>query len=309
MLAIVCPGQGAQTPGMLEAWLTTPGTADLLAEWSVAADLDLHRYGTTADADQIRVTKVAQPLLVATALISARALLGTVTAPPGSIVAGHSVGEFAAAVLAGVLSPEDAIRLVAARGRAMAEVADAAPTGMSAILGGDPDEVAARLAELGLTAANVNGAGQLVAAGSRNALAELANNPPARSRVMGLKVAGAFHTEYMSPAIPTLSTDAQAVTPADPVVEILSNADGQAVPTGAGLVDRLIQQIARPVRWDLVQDHLLARGVGGLIELTPGGVLKGLAKHTMPGVPAVALRSPDDLTAARDVVTTQGTTT
>lgn len=296
MLAVVCPGQGAQTPGMLAPWLEVPGVAHTLGELSEVTGLDLVRLGTTADADEIRDTAVAQPLLVASALASARALG---VAP--DVVAGHSVGELGALALAGVLDDRTALRLVALRGRAMAEAAARVPTGMSAVLGGDPDEVLARLAELGLTPANVNGGGQVVAAGTLGALAELAAAPPTRAKVIPLQVAGAFHTDVMAPAVDVLRDAAAGVTPADPRVTLLTNADGTAVATGAQAIGLVVQQVARPVRWDLVQETMASLGVTGLLELAPGGVLAGLARRVLPGVERVALKGPADLDAARNL--------
>ena len=298
MLAVVSPGQGAQTPGMLSPWLELETFASLIATFSEAAGLDLAALGTTADADTIRDTAVAQPLLVATALAT-YAELGVSTA---SVAAGHSVGEFAAAAVAGVLTPTDAVRLVRTRGLAMAEAAAASEaTSMAAVLGGDEAEVSAALEALGLTGANMNGGGQVVAAGSAAAITALSAEPPAKARVIELQVAGAFHTQYMASAVPVLAAQAQDVTIAEPSLTLLSNFDGQAVSSGTAAVESLVAQIARPVRWDLCMETMLGLGVSGIIELAPGGVLTGLAKRAMKGVPAVALKTPDDLDAAREL--------
>lgn len=308
MLAVVCPGQGAQSPGMLTPWLEVPGVGDRLAEHSEVTGLDLVRLGTTADADEIRDTAVAQPLLVASALVTASALGEDAAAP--DVVAGHSVGEFGALVLAGVLDAASSLRLVALRGRAMAQAAARVPTGMSAVLGGDPDEVLARLAELDLTPANVNGGGQVVAAGALDALALLAATPPTRAKVIPLQVAGAFHTDVMASAVDELRAAAAGAAPADPAVTLLTNADGTAVGVGADALALVVRQVARPVRWDLVQETMGALGVTGLLELAPGGVLAGLARRALPDVERVALKTPADLHAARDLVARHsGTTT
>ncbi|NYI41115.1 ACP S-malonyltransferase [Demequina lutea] len=298
MLAIVCPGQGAQSPGMLSPWLELASARDSLELSTDAAGLDLIALGTAADADTIRDTSIAQPLLVATALAAYASLDGVV---PG-VVAGHSVGEFSAAAVAGVLSPTDAVRLVRARGVAMAAAAAASePTSMAAILGGDDAEIAQTLLSLDLTPANMNGGGQVVAAGTASAIAELVANPPARARVIELQVAGAFHTRFMAPAVPALAEAASTVIRHNPSIAILTNADGSEVATGDDVVAGLIAQIARPVRWDLCMDTLIALGVTGIIELAPGGVLSGLAKRSMKGVPSVALKTPDDLEAALEL--------
>ncbi|MFK4222407.1 ACP S-malonyltransferase [Streptomyces sp. NPDC019890] len=298
MLVLVAPGQGAQTPGFLTPWLDLPGAADRIAAWSDAIGLDLAHYGTKADADEIRDTAVAQPLLVAAGLLSA-AELGDIT--PGA-VAGHSVGEITAAAFAGVIDDAAALGLVRTRGLAMAEAAAVTETGMSAVLGGDPENVVAHLEGLGLTPANVNGAGQIVAAGTAEQLAALAENKPEKARVIALKVAGAFHTHHMAPAVATLQEAAAKLTPADPAVPYVSNKDGQTVATGDEVIARLVGQVANPVRWDLCMETFKAQGVTALIEVCPGGTLTGLAKRVLPGVQTLALKTPDDLDAARTLV-------
>ncbi|MEU3399096.1 ACP S-malonyltransferase [Streptomyces filamentosus] len=299
MLVLVAPGQGAQTPGFLTPWLDLPGAADRLAAWSDAIGLDLVHYGTKADADEIRDTAVAQPLLVAAGLLSAAAL-GDVN--PGA-VAGHSVGEFTAAAFAGVLDDTAALKLVRTRGLAMAEAAAIAPTGMSALLGGDPEVTVPHLEKLGLTPANVNGAGQIVAAGTLEQLAALdADKPEGVRRVVALKVAGAFHTHHMAPAVATLEQAARELSPSDPTVTYVSNKDGRSVDTGAEVLTRLVGQVASPVRWDLCMETFQALGATALIEVCPGGTLTGIAKRALPGVATVALKTPDDLDAARTLV-------
>ncbi|MFD3660725.1 ACP S-malonyltransferase [Streptomyces sp. NPDC058659] len=305
MLVLVAPGQGAQTPGFLTPWLELPGAADRIAAWSEAIGLDLVHYGTKADADEIRDTAVAQPLLVAAGLLSAAAL-GTVTSAaagaPGA-VAGHSVGEFTAAAFAGVLDDTAALRLVRTRGLAMAEAAAVTATGMSALLGGDPEVTVPHLEKLGLTAANVNGAGQIVAAGTLEQLAALdADKPEGVRRVVALKVAGAFHTHHMAPAVAKLEEAAAELSPADPAVTYVSNKDGRTVATGAEVLARLVGQVANPVRWDLCMETFQELGATALIEVCPGGTLTGIAKRALPGVATVALKTPDDLDAARTLI-------
>ncbi|MET7735965.1 ACP S-malonyltransferase [Streptomyces sp. NPDC005402] len=299
MLVLVAPGQGAQTPGFLTPWLELPGAADRVAAWSDAIGLDLAHYGTQADADAIRDTSVAQPLLVAAGILSASAL-GAVT--PGA-VAGHSVGEITAAAFAGVLDDTAALTLVRKRGLAMADAAAITETGMSALLGGDPEVSVAHLEKLGLTPANVNGAGQIVAAGTLEQLAVLNEDKPEGVRkVVPLKVAGAFHTHHMAPAVDALAKAAADLTPADPSVTYVSNKDGQAVATGAEVLERLVGQVANPVRWDLCMETFKELGATALIEVSPGGTLVGLAKRALPGVKTLALKTPDDLDAARELI-------
>ncbi|MCM3301511.1 ACP S-malonyltransferase [Streptomyces pseudogriseolus] len=299
MLVLVAPGQGAQAPGFLTEWLDLPGAADRVAAWSDAIGLDLAHYGTKADADAIRDTAVAQPLLVAAGLLSASAL-GDIA--PGA-VAGHSVGEITAAALAGVLDDDAALSLVRKRGLAMADAAAVTETGMAALLGGDPDTTVAHLEKLGLTPANINGAGQIVAAGTTEQLAALeSDKPDGVRRVVALKVAGAFHTHHMGPAVDALAEAAKALTPADPKVAYVSNKDGKAVTSGAEVLERLVGQVANPVRWDLCMDTFKELGVTALLELCPGGTLTGLAKRALPGVKTLALKTPADLDAARELI-------
>jgi [acyl-carrier-protein] S-malonyltransferase len=303
VLVLVAPGQGAQKPGLLTPWLELPGVADRIAEWSAATGLDLVRYGTEADAEEIRDTAVAQPLLVATSLVSAGALLDgrDVTAVAGA-VAGHSVGELAAAATAGVLSDADAMALVTARGRAMAEAAAVTDTGMSAVVGGEPDAVVAHLEKLGLTAANINGGGQIVAAGTAGQLAALTEDKPEKARVIPLKVAGAFHTDHMAPAVDAMAAAVEDVTVHDPVLPYVSNLDGAVVDDGQQVLRRLVGQVSASVRWDLCTETFQKMGVTALIEVCPGGTLTGLAKRGLPGVRTLALKTPDDLDAARELI-------
>jgi [acyl-carrier-protein] S-malonyltransferase len=299
MLIITAPGQGAQTPGFLAPWLEVPGVAERLGAASELAGCDLIRYGTTADADEIRDTAIAQPLLVAAALAAAGALAGGMHA---DAVAGHSVGELAAGVLAGVLSTDDAMRLVRVRGAAMAAASAAQPTGMTAVLGGDEETVLAAIARHGLTPANINAAGQIVAAGAIADLAAFAADPPAGARLRPLQVAGAFHTRYMAPAVAALRYAAAEVAVTDPHLTLLSNADGAAVTTGKEWLERIVAQVAAPVRWDLCLRTMADLGVTAVIELPPAGTLTGLARRALPGVVQLALKTPDQLEAARELI-------
>ncbi len=305
MIALVCPGQGSQTPGFLAPWLELPGLRERAEALSDAAGLDLVAHGTTSDADTIRDTSVAQPLIVGAGLLALEALSADqADAGSASVVAGHSVGEITAAAATGVLTTTDAMSLVSLRGRAMAQASAITPTGMSAVLGGDPGEVAAALDRHGLTPANMNGAGQVVAAGTLEQLAALAADPPAKARVIPLQVAGAFHTVHMAPAADELSAQWTDHDVSDPGVTLLSNTDGAVVASGAEFLRRLISQVRNPVRWDLCMATMTDVGVTGLVELAPAGTLVGLAKRAMKGVPTVALKTPDDLAAARELLAT-----
>ncbi len=300
MLAIIAPGQGSQTPGMLSPWLEDAQIRAMAQEISDAIGLDIVRLGTTADADEIKDTANAQPLIVAAGLISAHALGASGSF---SFVAGHSVGEITAAAIAGAISPIDAMKLVRARGVEMAKAAGVTPSGMAAVLGGDRQVVLSAIADLGLVAANDNGGGQIVAAGDLDAIAQLA---PEGARVRPLAVAGAFHTSYMKPAVEPLRTLASAISTSAPAVGVLSNKDGAVVTDGAEVLDRIVNQIANPVRWDLCMETLVGLGVTGVIEVAPAGTLVGLIKRAAPSIEQFALKSPADIDAARAFVATHG---
>jgi [acyl-carrier-protein] S-malonyltransferase len=284
---------------MLEPWLDDPSASAKVDAWSDATGLDLRRLGTTAGADEIKDTAVTQPLVVANALLAAAALAARIDLPSGAPTAGHSVGELAAAAIAGVLSPDAAVALAAVRGREMAAACALEPTGMAAVLGGEPDVVVARLAELGLDPANRNGAGQIVAAGPIGAIDELVAGPPVGSRrAAALPVAGAFHTRFMATAEEALRAHAKDISPADPVRPLLTNADGSVVTTGEDALDRLVSQVTKPVRWDSCMAALKELGVTAVIELPPAGTLVGLVRRDLKGTATLALKTPDDLDKA-----------
>jgi [acyl-carrier-protein] S-malonyltransferase len=304
MLVIVAPGQGAQMPGFLSPWLELPGVPEQLAAWSELAGRDLVRCGTTADADEIRDTATAQPLLVAAAIAAAGALFGHIDEAWRlcGAVAGHSVGELAAGAIAGVLSPDDAMRLVRVRGEAMARAAATEQTGMTAVLGGNEADVLSALGANGLTPANVNSPGQIVAAGTMAQLAALAADPPAGARLRPLQVAGAFHTHHMAPATGALRGAAAGIAVSDPRTTLLSNRDGAAVRTGTEWLDRIVAQVSEPVRWDACMRTFAGLGVSAIIELPPAGTLTGLARRALPGAALLALKTPAELEAARSLV-------
>ncbi|MDT4940513.1 MAG: [acyl-carrier-protein] S-malonyltransferase [Pseudonocardiales bacterium] len=300
MIAVFAPGQGAQSPGMLAPWLELPGVAEQVAQFSAATGLDLARLGTTADADEIKDTAVTQPLLVTLGVIAAGQL--RLDSGEDRVVAGHSVGELTAAAVSGALTPTAAVAFAARRGAEMAAACALTPTGMAAVLGGVAEAVVARIEEAGLTPANRNGAGQIVAAGAVDALEKLAAEPPDGARVRPLAVAGAFHTHYMAPAAEALAGYAADLPIADPRPILLSNADGAGVGTGRDLIERLVRQVTLPVRWDLCLRTCADLGVTAVVELAPGGVLAGIAKRELPGAEIVALKTPDDLVRARALI-------
>jgi [acyl-carrier-protein] S-malonyltransferase len=303
VLIFTAPGQGAQTPGFLSPWLEIPGLAEQFGAWSELAGRDLIRLGTTGSAEEITDTSVAQPLLVA-ASIAVAGLLGEPDA-----AAGHSVGELAAGVIAGVISAPDAIALTRVRGEAMAASCEATPTGMTAVLGGDEAAVLAAIANAGLTPANINATGQIVAGGTLEQLAEFAANPPKGARLRPLRVAGAFHTKHMAPAVDALEAAAAGTKVKDPVITLLSNRDGAVVTSGANWVDRIVNQVANPVRWDLCMATMSDIGISAMIELLPGGTLTGVAKRALPGVELLAIKTPDQLDAARALIAAHATAT
>jgi [acyl-carrier-protein] S-malonyltransferase len=301
VLIFTAPGQGAQTPGFLSPWLEIPGLAEQFGAWSELAGRDLVTLGTTGSAEEITDTAVAQPLLVAAA-IAVAGLLGEPDA-----AAGHSVGELAAGAIAGVLTPADAIRLTRVRGESMAAACNAEPTGMTAVLGGAEDTVLAAIAESGLTPANINTAGQIVAGGTLEQLAEFAANPPAGARLRPLRVAGAFHTKHMATAVDALAAAAAGTPVKDPQITLLSNRDGAVVTAGPAWVERIVHQVANPVRWDLCMATMSDINVTAMIELLPGGTLTGLAKRALPGVELLAIKTPDQLDAARALIAAHAT--
>ncbi|GGH36172.1 ACP S-malonyltransferase [Microbacterium album] len=301
MIVVVCPGQGSQTPGFLAPWLELDGAAERIAAFSESAGVDLAAHGTESDADTIRDTRIAQPLIVAASILAWERLTDGGARPAG--VAGHSVGEIAALVAAGVIDAAAGMRLVGVRGRAMADAAGRVETGMSAVVGGDAERVLQAISDAGLAAANHNGAGQIVAAGELAGLAALAERAPRGSRVIPLQVAGAFHTPFMDPAREALQAAVDEIDRvADPELTLWSNSDGGAVDSGTRALRLIVQQMVSPVRWDLCMESFAAGGVTGIVELAPAGALTGLAKRALRGVPSVAVKTPDDLTAARELL-------
>ena len=296
MLAIIAPGQGSQTPGMLNSWIQDPALKKLIATWSYAIGLDLLHLGTNADADEIKDTANAQPLIVATSLLGAHAL----GIKQFAFTSGHSVGELAAAALSGAISEIDALRIVRTRGIEMAKAAAASTAGMSAVLGGDRAEVLSAIAALDLVAANDNGAGQIVAAGDLGSLSQLGENPPAGARVRALAVAGAFHTPFMQPAVEPLRALTSSIATQNVLIQVISNKDGQVITAGTEVLNRIVNQIANPVRWDLCMETMKSMGITGVIELPPAGTLVGLLKRAASEIETFALKSADDLDAARE---------
>jgi len=298
VIVIACPGQGSQTAGFLSSWVSEPRFRERFEALSDAAQLDLVTHGTTSDSETIRDTAIAQPLIVAASIVASEALLDAGREQLVGGIAGHSVGEISAAVGAGILTADDALRFVRVRGTAMAQVAAEAPAGMSAVIGANEPELLLLLDHLGLEPANFNGSGQIVVAGNLDALEKLAADPPTGSRVLPLHVAGAFHSHLMSPATVALREFSGQLTISDPKMKIWTNRDGSIVASGPTYIDLIVDQVSSPVRWDLCMNAFSAAGITGLIEVTPAGILTGLSKRTLKGLPTVAVKTPDDLEAA-----------
>ena len=308
MIVVVCPGQGSQAPGFLTPWLELPSFKNSLLSMQEASGIDLVTHGTVSDADTIRDTAIAQPLIVAAGVATLAAMLDGKSAADVGIagVSGHSVGEITAAVVAGVFDAETGIKFVNERGQAMAKAAALEVTSMAAVLGGDQAEVEAKLASLELEPANYNGSGQIVAAGTAAAIAELQANPVAGTRVIPLQVAGAFHTRFMKPAVETLRDYSKTIQIADPAIALWSNNGGRKISSGSEFVELLVNQVSSPVRWDLCMESMVNAGVTGIIELAPAGTLVGLAKRAMPGIESVAVKTPENLEAALALINNHG---
>ncbi|MCI9888879.1 ACP S-malonyltransferase [Micrococcales bacterium 31B] len=303
MIAIVCPGQGSQKPGFLAPWLELPEVQRALEEMSEASGINLIEHGTTSDAETIKDTAVAQPLIVAAGLTALHAWQAqTDVLASVAVLSGHSVGEITAAAAAGALSPVDGLQFVTARGRLMAEAAAATETGMAAVVGGEEAEVLAAIEASGCVPANLNGAGQIVAAGTSEQVQALVAAPPAKAKVIALPVAGAFHTEFMAPAVAPLRDLSRSFSVMAPRVPVVSNVDGEALTDGAEVLTRLVSQVQNPVRWDLCMETFKAMGITALIELPPAGTLVNLAKRALPGVATLAVKTPADLDKASDLL-------
>lgn len=289
MKIVLCPGQGSQTVGMFTPWLEqVPGFETKLKELSLASGKDLIQLGTVADEETLRDTANAQPLIVAFSIAAFR----TALKDDFDAVAGHSVGEFAAAAIAGVLSDTEAMQLVTIRAEAMAHEARRAETSMAAVIGGDSDEVERAILRAGLKIANYNGAGQVVAAGTKDQIAKLISTVIPKARVIELKVAGAFHTEFMKPAVEKLRIASQRIAPKEPTKTLWSNFDGRKAASGVAFLDSLIEQVARPVRWDLCMENFAGSET---LELPPAGALSGLVKRGADNAGTLALKLPDDI--------------
>ena len=303
MICIACPGQGSQAPGYLEPWLEIATFSNHIKAFSDVLGIDLIRLGTVSDADEIRDTKIAQPLIVASGIASYLTLKDTLgDALDVSATAGHSVGEITAAFVSGIFDSETALKFVQKRGNEMANAASLSPSSMAAVVGGEIDQVLSHLASLGLAAANYNGAGQVVAAGSKELIESLVSSPPAGARVVALAVAGAFHTAFMEPARPALEEFAKDVIVKDPKVTVWTNNNGELISSGQEFLNLMVNQVSNPVRWDKTMESMTEAKVSVMIELLPAGALSGIAKRAMPNTVAIALKTPADLDKVAEAI-------
>ena len=303
MLALVAPGQGSQSVGMLAPWVADSQTKDLVESWSELISVDLLKLGQLGTAEEIKSTDIAQLLIFVTSYLSSLAL-DLRNAKDSSIVyAGHSVGEFAAYSLAGIFEVDQALRLVAKRGQAMLSATKVfSKTGMSAVLGGNKEEVLSYLREFDLIPANINSNGQIIAAGSLENLERLASSPLKGTRIRPLEVSAAFHTKFMEPAVSQFTEIFKTLSVNSPRQIVLSNKNGERLSKPTDIMENLIQQVISPVRWDLCQAKMVELGVTGMLELAPGGTLCGIAKKEIPSVETFAIKSPDDIQGANDFI-------
>lgn len=293
-VALVFPGQGSQSAGMAADLLDVP-PAPALLDAAAAAGIDL-RGALAGDEEGLRPTEVAQPALL---LVEAVLALRLASGVPGIEivgVAGHSVGEYAALVAAGVLEAEVAMRLVTARGLAMAGMREG---GMTALLGATEEVATAVCAEVGasgggvVVVANLNGPGQVVISGERRALeaaAALARQRGVR-RAMPLRVSGAFHSPLMAGAAEEVGRLIDAAPLVDAAVPVVGNVDGAPLRDAGAIRDRLRRQLASPVRWSDCVASLAGLGAEALVEVGPGAVLSGLAGRIDPGLRTVQVAS------------------
>ena len=303
MLALVAPGQGSQSVGMLAPWVVDSKTKDLVQSWSKLVSVDLLKLGQFGTTDEIKSTDIAQLLIFVTSILSSLDLDLRNEKDSSIVYAGHSVGEFAAYSLAGAFEVDQALRLVAKRGQAMLAATKVfSKTGMSAVLGGNKEEVVSYLSEFELIAANINSNGQIIAAGTLENLDRLANTPLKGTRIRPLEVSAAFHTKFMEPAVSQFTEIFKVISVKSPRQIVLSNKNGERVSNSTDITENLIQQVISPVRWDLCQAKMVELGVTGMLELAPGGTLCGIAKKEIPNVETFAIKSPEDIQGANEFI-------
>lgn len=290
MKYLVFPGQGSQKPGFLEPWVINDAFKSIVESHSETIGMDLIHMGTKASQEEIAQTSVTQPLIVSASIASVRTVFNEKQLANFDAMAGHSVGEFAVAALAGIITDEQAMKLVSLRANAMQKAADENMTGMAAAIGSDLGELKSKLGHLDI--ANYNGANQYVIAGAQSDLEKIKEDPPAGFRIIPLAVTGAFHTGYMEPAKQELATHFDDIDAKDPKVRVLSNRDGQEVASGEEFMKSLLKQVSSPVRWDKCMETI--NGAQIVVEAAPSGVLSNLLKKSIDDAQIYSLKTADD---------------
>jgi [acyl-carrier-protein] S-malonyltransferase len=277
------PGQGVQAAGMARDLLDRSAAARAVFD---SADrvlgVSISQLCATGPEDEIQQTRNSQPAIMATSIacLEAAREAGSIDEPP-AFVAGHSLGEYTAAVAAGAVSLDDGFRLVAERGRLMQDAADLQPGAMAALLGIEENAAAAVCAEAGATMCNLNAPGQVVVGGSKESVEAAMRLALERgaSRGVLIKVSGAFHTSFMQPAADGMRAAIAAVDVADPRTPIIANTSGRPLTTADDVCKDLVEQIVSPVLWQRSVEYLVSQGVSSVIEFGPERVLTGLVRR------------------------------
>ena len=296
MISFTFPGQGSQKPAMGDAWTDHPSW-ELVEEASAAAGRDLAHLLLRADAEELKATRNAQLSTFVVSLIVLDAVERLGVEP--SVVAGHSLGEYTALVASGALAFEDGVRLVAERGEAMQEAADAREGTMAAVLGLDDDlvEMACARIDGDVWVANYNAPGQVVIAGSPDGVdgASAAAKDLGAKRILSMAVSGAFHTPFMAPARDRLRAAVASVDLRAPDLPVYANVDARPHTAGDEWAGLLGAQLCSPVRWRQTLHRLEEAGVTTFVELGPGAVLTGMAKRTVTGARTLSVSTPTEL--------------
>jgi [acyl-carrier-protein] S-malonyltransferase len=306
MIAFVFPGQGSQKVGMGKALADAfPVCRQTFDEADAALGEPLSRLCFDGPEDRLMLTENTQPAILAVSSAACRLLTSKGMRP--SFVAGHSLGEYSANVAAGTLAFDEALRIVRRRGRYMQEAVPVGTGAMAAVLGLDAERVAQACAEASegdvVSAANLNGAGQVVIAGAKDAVTRAGERAKAlgAKRVLPLPVSAPFHCALMKPAELRLAPELRALKTADPRVPIVANVDAEPKSTAAAAIDALVAQVSSPVRWEDVVRRLASEGVTTYVEVGPGTVLSGLVRKIHREAAVVSFGGPDDLAAVEAV--------
>jgi [acyl-carrier-protein] S-malonyltransferase len=300
VIAFLFPGQGSQKVGMGAALADAhPMCREAFAEADAALGEPLSRLCFEGPEDRLMLTENTQPAILATSIAAFRLLASRGARP--AFVAGHSLGEYSAHVAAGTFAFADALRIVRRRGRYMQDAVPVGAGAMAAVLGLDADRVAAACQEAAqgevVSAANINGAGQVVIAGARDAVARAGERAKALGarRVVSLPVSAPFHCALMKPAEERLAPELRALAVQDPRVPVVANVDAEPKTTARAAIDALIAQVSAPVQWERVVHRLASEGVTTYVEVGPGTVLSGLVRKIHRDASVASFSSPDDL--------------